>query len=119
MQRAVTENREIPPTELEVNLPSGRRWFAMASGAPVRDKSGKVIGGVAVTVDITGRKQDEEKILYYLEELQDANEELTRLNSAMTGRELRMIELKREVNELCARAGLPPRYPLDFDKDRP
>lgn len=35
---------------------------------------------------------------------------LTRLNRAMVGRELRMIELKREINELCTQAGLSPRY---------
>ena len=50
------------------------------------------------------------------EELRAGNEELQRFNRAMVGRELRMIELKHEVNELCARAGQPPRYPEDFDK---
>jgi hypothetical protein len=29
-----------------------------------------------------------------------------------------MIELKKQINDLCARAGLPPRYPLDFVPDR-
>src|SRR5512136_941189 len=38
LQRAVAENRQIPPMELEVQLPSGRRWFAQASAAPVRDQ---------------------------------------------------------------------------------
>ena len=37
LQRAVAENRVIPPTEFEVVLPSGRRWSCEASGAPVRD----------------------------------------------------------------------------------
>lgn len=50
--------------------------------------------------------------------LTNANEELTRFNHAMTGRELRMIELKSEVNALCERAGQPRRYPLDFEKER-
>lgn len=59
LQRAVVEGRVIEPTELEVVLPSGRRWIAEASGAPVRDAQGKVIGGIVVTVDITGRKQAE------------------------------------------------------------
>jgi hypothetical protein len=44
-------------------------------------------------------------------------EELTRFNNAMVGRELRMIELKKEVNELCQSARLPHRYPLDFEKE--
>jgi hypothetical protein len=28
----------------------------------------------------------------------------------MVGRELRMIELKQEINALCAQLGQPPRY---------
>jgi len=53
------------------------------------------------------------------EELRARNQELVRFNHAMVDRELRMIALKREVNELCVRAGQPPRYPLDFEKDPP
>ena len=53
LQRAVAEAHEIPPTQLEVLLPSGRRWFAAASAAPIMGEQGKIIGGVAVTVDIT------------------------------------------------------------------
>jgi len=34
LQRAVAENQVIPPIELEIELPSGRRWFAEASGSP-------------------------------------------------------------------------------------
>lgn len=62
MQRAVAENRVIEPMELEIHLPSGRRWFASASGAPIRDASGQVVGGVGVTVDITQRKALEESL---------------------------------------------------------
>ena len=64
LQRAVAEDQEIPTMELEVLLPSGRRWFSEASGAPLRNAEGKVVGGVAVTVDITERKLAEEKIRY-------------------------------------------------------
>jgi two-component system CheB/CheR fusion protein len=53
------------------------------------------------------------------EELRASNEELTRFNDASVGRELRMIELKKEINEMCGQEGLPPRYPLDFDEEQP
>ncbi len=59
LQRAVTTNEPVPPMELEVLLPNGRRWYADASGAPVRDGDGNVIAGLAVTVDITDRKRTE------------------------------------------------------------
>lgn len=38
-------------------------------------------------------------------------EELRRWHQATLGREMRTIELKREVNELLGQAGQPPRYP--------
>jgi len=70
LQRAVAENREIPPMELEVELPSGKRWIAEASGAPVHNEHGEVIGGVAVTVDITARKKAEQELYGALQRLQ-------------------------------------------------
>jgi PAS domain S-box-containing protein len=63
-------------------------------------------------VDITERKRAEES-------LRESNKELTRFNRAAVGRELRMIELKKEINALCARAGEMPRYPLDSDQEQP
>jgi signal transduction histidine kinase len=39
-----------------------------------------------------------------------ATEELARFNRAAVGREMRIIELKREVNELCAQLGEAARY---------
>jgi PAS domain S-box-containing protein len=59
LQRAAAEGIVIPPMELEVQLPSGRGWFAEVSGAPLRDAQGEVIGGVAVVSDITARKRAE------------------------------------------------------------
>lgn len=88
-------------------------------------------------VDITERRKAEAELARHREHLEElvkertaeleaanvrlraGNEELARFNRAMIGRELRMIELKKEVNELCVQAGLPPRYRLDFEKERP
>ena len=50
-------------------------------------------------------------------ERQRALEELTRFNKAAIGRENKMIELKKEVNELLALLGKPPRYSLNFLQD--
>jgi PAS domain S-box-containing protein len=60
--------------------------------------------------DITAHKQAETELWRRAEELRAANEELTRFNRITVGRELRIIELKQQVNELCARLGQPPRY---------
>jgi PAS domain S-box-containing protein len=64
----------------------------------------------ATVRDITESKRAEEALRRHAEELRTRNEELDRFNRASVGRELRMIELKEEINQLCQQAGLPPRY---------
>ncbi len=59
LQRAVAENQTIPPMDLEILMPDGRRWYAEASGAPIHDDRGEVVCGVAVTVDVTARREAE------------------------------------------------------------
>lgn len=51
------------------------------------------------------------------EQLRVTNEKLEIFNRALVGRELRMIELKREINGLCAQLGQTPRYDLGFLKE--
>jgi len=63
--------------------------------------------------DITERKRAEEALKRQTAELRARNEELERFNRASVGRELRMIELKQEINQLCQQTGLPPRYAPD------
>ena len=48
------------PQEAEMTSPDGRVWFVR--GYPVRDKKGKVIGAVEVTLEITESKQAEEAL---------------------------------------------------------
>jgi nitrate/nitrite-specific signal transduction histidine kinase len=52
----------------------------------------------------------EAEIQRNVEALRSANTELSQFNRAMIGRELRMVELKKEVDELCRQAGQPERY---------
>jgi len=65
--------------------------------------------------DVTERKKWEGDTKKFTEELQFKNEELTRFNNAMVGRELRMAELKKEINELCNKMGEPLRYLNDLE----
>jgi PAS domain S-box-containing protein len=50
-----------------------------------------------------------------LVELEERNRELARFNEAAVGRELRIVDLKRQVNELSVLLGRPRPYPLRFD----
>jgi two-component system, chemotaxis family, sensor kinase Cph1 len=115
------------PHHWEWTGPDGRNYdihdfpFTDADGSPLIMEMG---------IDITDRKRAEtaikeanetleQRVADRTAELRASNEEMTRLNRAMTGRELRMIELKKEVNEICRQSGQPPRYLLDFEKEQP
>src|SRR5271157_311631 len=71
------------------------------------------VASVVILRDITDRKKAEEEIARHLEELRVSNEELARFNRVAVDRELRMIELKKQVNELCGKAGMEPRYKVE------
>lgn len=58
------------------------------------------------------RKQADEALRQQSEKLRSQNETLSRFNRVAVGRELRMIELKREVNELCVKLGEPSRHKI-------
>ena len=74
---------------------------------PVKDESGRVINAVIQHEDITERVRAER-------ELRKTMSELERFNRLSVGRELRMIELKREVNQMALQARLDPPYDLSF-----
>jgi PAS domain S-box-containing protein len=66
--------------------------------------------------DISEHKRAEDELRRRAEELRAANEELTRFNRVTVGRELRIIELKKQVNDLCVRLHQPPRYATEPDE---
>jgi PAS domain S-box-containing protein len=88
-----------------------KRWYEVYSYRPAPGQFATIF------MDVTARKQAEADIRRHIEELKAANEELARFNRVAVDRELRMVELKKRVNELCLQAGQPAPYPLDFDKD--
>ena len=69
----------------------------------VKDSQGRTVKTYGVNQDITDRKRTEEKMSQQLEELR-------RWHEVTLGREGRVAELKREVNELAKRVGEKPRY---------
>ena len=90
--------------EFENEFQPMQKSFSISVFSPEKGKFATVFS------DITERKKWEEDIRKFTLELQQKNEELTRFNNAMVGRELRMMELKKEINELCNKTGEPFRY---------
>ena len=106
MGRALQERRIVKLANNTLLVTRDGREIAVEdSAAPIEDAAGQVVGVVLVFRDVTEKHRA-------LRQLREANEELTLFNRAMVGRELRMIELKREINELCRQLGRPGRYPL-------
>ncbi|MCD6467893.1 MAG: PAS domain-containing protein [Thermoplasmata archaeon] len=80
-------------------------WLEL-SAHPVKDENGVVVNIIEHVKDVTERKKMEEKLKEKLKELET-------FYKVAVDRELRMIELKREVNELCEKCGEKPRYAID------
>ncbi len=70
----------------------------------VRDENGRPLYYEGTAEDITDQKQSETRIREQLDELR-------RWHAVTLDREARIIDLKREVNDLLARAGQPPKFP--------
>lgn len=81
----------------------GSEYIELALISPVRQPDGSVTHYLAIKEDITSRKRAEAQLAEKLDELR-------RWHDVTMGREMRVLELKREVNELLTQAGQPPRY---------
>ncbi len=96
---------ELFAIEFRVVLPrQGLRW-RISRAKPERTEDGGTLW-YGIISDITDRKNAEFKVIEQLEELR-------RWRSVIVNREKRMIELKKEVNDLLLEAGKPVRYPAE------
>jgi PAS domain S-box-containing protein len=117
MAISIKEGRAVRGAEAIAERPDGKRVWFQPYPTPLHDDEGRVVGGINMLMDITERKKNEEALLQSHAELSARAEELARFNRAAVGREMRMIELKKEVNLLCLRLGENARYSLEFERD--
>jgi signal transduction histidine kinase/CheY-like chemotaxis protein len=97
---------------------AGARGSQSGSGfeRELRDMNEALLVSSIHQQELTEQAQGAEAALRRSEaELRAYSEELARFNRAAVGRELRLIELKRELNELTRRHGEPPRYVLESE----
>ncbi len=108
MERRLLTGDLVASFETQRCTKDGRILEIWLTAAVVVDEAKHVEMFAMTERDITERKKAEVALRATLA----TNEELTRFNAAMVDRELRMVELKKEVNELRGRAGLPPAYEI-------
>jgi len=95
---------QVPPYELEFATADGHRLVGFVFAAPLKDEAGKIIGDLVLISNITAHKETEERLKKTLSDME-------RYNRLMVGREMRVVELKKEINALLQALGRPPAYP--------
>ncbi len=96
--------------EFRIVTPDGTR--VARAIARKREVGESLLSLIGTTRDITEQKAAEEAIRQHSDGLERSNLELERFNRLAVGRELRMIELKQQINDLCAQLGQPAPYVL-------
>jgi PAS domain S-box-containing protein len=81
------------------------RWILSKGQITKRDSDGKATEMTGVHLDITERRQMED-------ELRKNVEELEQFSKLAIGREIKMIELKEEINELLGKLGQGEKYEI-------
>ena len=92
----VFEKGFVTDYPLTIRHITGRLTDVLYNASVYKDDKGGVIGVFAAARDVTATKQAEEQ-------MKNRSMELEKLNKAMVGRELKMIELKKEIEELQAK----------------
>jgi PAS domain S-box-containing protein len=107
---AVTERRTHEGWHLRKD---GERFWGVATVAPLRHAETDA-GYVVILRDDSSRRTVFEALAEASAALEQRTFELGRFNRLASGRELRMIELKRMVNERSVQLGMSPPFDVSF-----
>jgi PAS domain S-box-containing protein len=97
--------------EISYRAKDGREIPVSFSSSVMTDEEGRLQGIVCDAGDITERKKREKEIRKYMTELEH-------FNRLAVDRELKMIELKKEINALLEDQGKEPRYEIAGEEDK-
>jgi PAS domain S-box-containing protein len=110
-------SREQRPFQFEYRIrhkDGSERWI-WEQGRAVLDGASQPTVCEGFVTDVTERRQAEEALRQSHAELRLHMDEMARFNRVAVGREMRLVELKQEVNALRERHGESARYPLDLE----
>lgn len=109
----------VPQTfDLRMVKHDGAQFWAHFSATVAQDEQGATVLRVVLS-DVSERKQMEEALQQQTHALRQRNDELEQFNRAAVDRELVMIGLKRQVNELSRQLGQAALYDVGFADDPP
>ena len=103
----LAEQRAFMHNQSHLVTRSGERRLIRWNNSLLRSRSGEAIGTASIGEDITDRTAAEAVLAQRAAELE-------RFHRLSVGREMRMIELKKQVNELQRQAGFEPEFDLTF-----
>jgi PAS domain S-box-containing protein len=104
-RRGLAANKFV--LEYRMVRPDGSIRILGVSNFPVRDATGKVTRVAGLATDVTERRSAEAALAKRADDLE-------RFHRLSVGRELQMIELKKQINEMAKQAGHAPPYDLAF-----
>ncbi len=117
LEEILPRNSVFNDFEIAHDFPDIGRRIMLLNARRLEQEDGRPGLILLAMEDVTERKQAVDALVASRAELESHAEELERFNRAAVGRELQMIELKKEINELCGRQGEPARYPLEFERE--
>jgi PAS domain S-box-containing protein len=103
--KAFGVNGSITNYQINAKKQNGEKIAVLASAHLVYNKDNKPLRIEGVFLDITGRIHAEEKIKNQVDELK-------RFNSTMVDREIKMLQLKEEINAYCKKLNLADKYSI-------
>ncbi|MDP2178742.1 PAS domain-containing protein [Methylicorpusculum sp.] len=107
----------IPHIDVDyrVQNPAGQITWVKERGRIVEwTNDGKPLRMIGTITDISAAKVTEHALRKQTEELAERNAEMERFNRASVGRELDMIALKQQINELSRQLSQEPPFKLSF-----
>jgi PAS domain S-box-containing protein len=90
---------------LTIRHGNGRLTDVLYNASVYRDAGGNVLGVFAAARDVTAQKRAEEQVAEQRAKELERLAELERFQKLTVGRELKMIELKKEIEELKSKVG--------------